>query len=273
MIPPLVEDLAESALLPATSGFHLALPRSARGVVVGRLQNWKGPDVLCRALRLLPGQQVDWIGQDTAWEESTISTADHLRREFPDVVDHQLHLLGKLPPHQVRDHISQAAFLCVPSFFDVFNITILEAIAVRTPVICSRQAGGGMLLQQEGAGYLFDPDNPGQLAEAMHALQALSAAQEFGLCQSAMEQAISSCKASTVARQVTDAYVSSIKSWQLRGGDLWIESVITKGLEDALPKVSIRRRNWTLRLASTIKKQIPKLVAGVKLFRGTTASR
>lgn len=273
VIPPLAEDLVESASLPAASGFHIVAPRSNRGVVVGRLQNLKGPEVLCRALRLLPGQQVDWIGQDTTWEEGCLSTADHLRREFPDVVDHQLHLLGQLPPHQVRDHISQAAFLCVPSFFDVFNITILEAIAVRTPVICSRQAGGSMLFQQEGAGYLFDPDNLEQLAVAMQALQSLTVAQESDLCQSAMEQAISICEASRVARQVTDAYVRSIKSWQPRGGDLWIESVITMGLEDALPKVSIRRRNWALRLASTIKKRILKLVVRVKYFRCMAASR
>lgn len=273
VIPPLAEDLNESASLPAPPGGNLMAPRSDRGVVVGRLQNWKGPEVLCRALRLLPGQQVDWIGQDTTWEEGCMSTADYLRRGFPDVVDHQLHLLGQLPPHQVRDHISQASFLCVPSFFDVFNITILEAIAVRTPVICSRQAGGSMLLQQEGAGYLFDPDKPEQLAEAMKSLKALTAAQKFDLCESAMAQAISSCEASRVARQATDAYVLSIQNWHPRGGDLWIESVIINGIEVAIPKASMRCRKWIVRLVSILKKRTLMAVNKFQHPRDKTASR
>jgi hypothetical protein len=56
VIPPVADQPA-----PPSAGHA----RSQRGVVVGRLQNWKGPEVFCKALRLVPNQQVDWIGQVT----------------------------------------------------------------------------------------------------------------------------------------------------------------------------------------------------------------
>lgn len=273
VIPPLVGGLAESDSAPAPSDSSWRGLRSDRAVVVGRLQNWKGPAVLCRALRLLPGQQVDWIGQDTAWEESTISTADHLRRMFPDVVDHQLHLLGKLPPDQVRARISQAAFLCVPSLFDVFNMTVVEAMSARTPVICSRQAGAAMLIQHRQSGFLFDPDEPLQLAQAIRDLQAFSSAQKAGLCRSAMKQVTSTCEATIVVRETTDVYLQSIQNWQPRGGGLWIESVIRNGLQDASPSLSVRHRHGIVRLCILLLKRMRMMLDWLRSCRGRIASR
>lgn len=166
LIPP----IAVEPVLPAASQ-----PRSNNGLVVARLQNWKGPEVLCMALRELPGQQIDWIGQDVPWQESTVSTSTHLRKLYPDVLDQQLHLLGRMTPDQVNARIQMASFLCIPSLWDVFNVTVIEAVAAGTPVICSDQAGAVMLIEHGHTGLLFKPDKPQDLAQAISFLQGCSA--------------------------------------------------------------------------------------------------
>jgi glycosyltransferase involved in cell wall biosynthesis len=174
-IPPIFESSPSSIQLSQSKQLQITPGLSRRGLVVGRLQNWKGPEVLCQALRSLPGVQIDWIGQDTSWEESSISTSSHLREKFPDIIDRQLHLLGPRPPHEVRQRILEASFLCIPSLWDVFNVTSLEAITLGTPVICSNQAGASMLFEDQISGYLFDPSSPASLAERLQVMNDFSA--------------------------------------------------------------------------------------------------
>jgi glycosyltransferase involved in cell wall biosynthesis len=195
VIPPIADQQA-----PSPAGHE----RSQRGVVVGRLQNWKGPEVLCEALRLVPNQQLDWIGQDTPWQEGPLSSSAHLRQAFPDVVDHQLHFLGPRPPDQVRAAIQQAAFVCIPSLWDVFNVTVLDSLTLGTPVICSNRAGASMLLEHESSAYLFDVDRPSELADCMTALNGLGADDLIQIKMNASHSAARTCDPFIVVEQYTN---------------------------------------------------------------------
>lgn len=174
VIPPMAETQSRTSLMLAAPETGCSMPRSKRGTVVGRLQNWKGPEVVCKALRLLPKQNVDWIGKDAPWKGGAITTSTYLQSEYPDVLHQQLHLLGRLPVDSVQSHISEAAFHCIPSLWDVFNVTAIEAIYNDTPLICSTEAGAAMLVIDRQTGYLFDPQQPQQLAESIKSVQALS---------------------------------------------------------------------------------------------------
>lgn len=220
VIPPIA---VEPALPPADQA------RSERGVVVGRLQNWKGPEGLCEALRLVPQQQVDWIGQDIPWQESPISTSAHLRQAFPDVVDHQLHLLGTLPVDQVQARISGAAFLCIPSLWDVFNVTALEAIAAGTPVLCSRRAGAAMLLDHGRTSYLFDPQQPKELADAIRSVQALTATERQRITAQAREHTAQLTNPSQVAGQHQVVYTKAMDGFQSRESASWLCDALRSG--------------------------------------------
>lgn len=253
VIPPQVGELTGSEVAPTPIGLSQRRPRSGRGVVVGRLQNWKGPEVLCTALRLLPGQQVDWIGQDTDWEESTISTAAHLRRMFPDVVDYQLHLLGMLPVKQVQSKISEAAFLCVPSLWDVFNVTVLEAIAAGTPVICSKHAGAAMLLAHGLTGYLFDPHHAEELVDAISAVETLNATEYNRLTARAKEQTAGLINTDQVASQHLALYRDSMDGFLFRGVSPWLCDALNNGMEpisanrldqQGRPVYTLLRQGW-----------------------------
>lgn len=171
MIPPIFEPLSSSSKLRQLPQLDIKAAPVLQGVVVGRLQNWKGPALLCEALRLAPMVQIDWIGQDTSWEERGISTASHLREKYPDIIDRQLHFVGPLPPSDVQRRILDASFLCIPSLWDVFNVTSLEAIMLGTPVICSTEAGASMLFEDQISGYLFDPSLPSSLADRLQIIK------------------------------------------------------------------------------------------------------
>jgi glycosyltransferase involved in cell wall biosynthesis len=220
--------------------------RSQRGLVVARLQNWKGPEVLCRALRELPGQQIDWIGQDTPWHESAISTATHLRRQFPDVVDHQLHLLGRLTPEQVRARIQQAAFVCVPSLWDVFNVTVVEAIAEGVPVVCSNQAGAAMLIKHAETGYLFDPKQPSDLSEAIRRLQRLSASQQGMIASMAQIQALTLMRSDQITSKLVREYFLLGCSFRPRELDLWLAHTINNGIDGCFSGKRSQQRRYVL---------------------------
>jgi glycosyltransferase involved in cell wall biosynthesis len=202
---------------------------SQRGVVVGRLQNWKGAELLCHALRQVPSQQVDWIGHDASWEETHISTSAYLRQVFPDVMDHQLHLLGKLPPKQVQARISGAAFLCIPSLWDVFNVTVLEAVAAGTPVLCSMRAGAAMLLEHGRTGYLFDPRQPEELVDAIRSVQALTQAERQRITAQAREHTSELTNSSQVAGQHHLMYTQALDGFQSRESATWLCETLRSG--------------------------------------------
>src|SRR5262249_27137836 len=61
--------------------------RTGRGLVVGRVQLWKGPHVLCDALRLMgkDAPSIDWIGRDIPLGQAGDSTSRYLAGTWPDV--------------------------------------------------------------------------------------------------------------------------------------------------------------------------------------------
>jgi len=168
----------EVGLLPPAFYGEVSAPVVERrpvgtGVVVGRCQNWKGPHVLCEALKLLPGIKVRWFGREVVDGPTGLSQGEFLQRKYPGMVGTQLILEGARPRERVYEEIAGAAFLCVPSEWDVFNLTVVEAMALGAPVICSIRAGAAMLIQPGENGFLFDPAAPAQLAAAIQTVMAL----------------------------------------------------------------------------------------------------
>ena len=70
--------------------------------------------------------------------------------------------------------MAQADFVCVPSLWDVFNLSAVEAMESGKVVLCSRQAGAEMLIEDGVNGFLFEPDQPGELAEKLKQIERLT---------------------------------------------------------------------------------------------------
>ncbi|MCW8137917.1 MAG: glycosyltransferase family 4 protein, partial [Planctomycetota bacterium] len=140
--------------------------RPARaGLVVGRIQRWKGPETLCEALSRL-GQaapEVQWVGRDMPWGPAP-SASRHLAARYPSVWGPLVRPLGARPLAEVRRLQREAAFVVIPSTWDVFNYTSTEALAAGAVVICSDGAGAASLITDGVDGFVFPAGDAAALA-------------------------------------------------------------------------------------------------------------
>jgi len=150
------------------------IENSIHGIVVGRFQKWKGSHVICEALNQMPGEIIRWIGSDVVDALTGIPHSESLKKLFPGILNTKLVLEGSMSRDDVLRQIAAAPYLCVPSEWDVFNITVVEAMNLGTPVICSCRAGASMLIENGKNGFLFNPEMPDELAACISAVRGLS---------------------------------------------------------------------------------------------------
>lgn len=174
---------------PAQALVPQAGERTQRGLVVGRVQYWKGPQVLCEALRLLgdraPG--IDWIGRDVPIHQQGGSMARHVAKNWPDVWGPRISHLPGEPPARIHDRQRTAGFVVVPSLWDVFNFTCIESMAAAAPVICSDGAGASDLIEPGVSGFVAAADDARSLADQLDRLLSLSPAARRALGEAGAE--------------------------------------------------------------------------------------
>lgn len=221
VIPPAFESRRGQPLTSGKSG--------SKGLVVGRLQNLKGAGLLCQALRLTPEVEIEWIGSDTAWEGSGVMASAHLAASHPDVFGKKLRWVGPLDREGVMRKMKEAAFLVVPSLWDVFNLTVAEGMEAGLPVICSRAAGAEMLIEDGRSGFLFDPSSPEQLAARLRQASALTGEQRSMMGHAARESALSKLATDRVVEMMEQSYGQAIAKGSRASVDEWSRSLFYPG--------------------------------------------
>jgi glycosyltransferase involved in cell wall biosynthesis len=185
--------------------------RSARGLVVGRVQKWKGPQVLCEALRFLGPRApaIDWLGRDMPYGPRGHTMVQHLNDKWPDIWGRQIVHLGQAPVAETLQRQARAAFVIVPSEWDTFNFTCVEAMAAGTPVICSTGAGASELIEDGVNGFTFENKDPQSLAQALDRLLSMSAPARAQLAQAGQATVLRELDPETNAQLRLAAYQDS----------------------------------------------------------------
>ena len=75
-----------------------------------------------------------------------------------------MRLVGFVPDEKLRDLLHRAGCVVIPSLYEPFGIVALEALAGGAPLIVARTGGLAELIEDTGAGMLFDPGNADELA-------------------------------------------------------------------------------------------------------------
>lgn len=194
--------------------FEAASQRSGHGLVVGRVQRWKGPEVLCQALRLLGGKAppIDWLGRDTPYQSRDLKTSEHLQRTWPDVWGKGVSHLSQQPFEQTARLQAQAAFMVVPSLWDTFNFTCVEAMGAGTPVICSTGAGASELIDDGVNGFVFENGSAESLAAALERLLALNEGARSELAEAGRQTVLRELDPAVVCGQRLAAYEEVARS-------------------------------------------------------------
>lgn len=139
-------------------------------VCVGRLCEQKGQIVLVQALAKLKERGV---------RARLVLVGDGEMRGAIEAMVARLGLVGQveftgaLGPDQVLTHLRQARAFVLPSFAEGLPVAIMEAMAVRRPVISTTIAGIPELVRSGQDGLLVPPSDVGALADAIE--QVLSA--------------------------------------------------------------------------------------------------
>jgi len=147
--------------LPAT-----AAPIGRRLVCVGRLCEQKGQLLLLEAARRLAAQSVEF--------EIVLAGDGELRGEIDAFITQnelqgRVRVTGWISGEQVRDEMLAAQALVLPSFAEGLPVVIMEAMALRRPVISTFVAGIPELVQPGKHGWLVPAGDVDALVCAMQA--------------------------------------------------------------------------------------------------------
>ena len=154
-------DVASSAPPP---------PDARRLVCVGRLVEQKGQALLVRAAAQLArrGESFELVLVGDGPLRGPIERLGHELN-----LNGHIRITGMVSNAQVRAELEQARAMVLPSFAEGLPVVIMEALALRRPVVSTYVAGIPELVQSGVSGWLVPPGSVDALAEAMRA--ALSA--------------------------------------------------------------------------------------------------
>jgi len=134
---------------------------------VGRLDPFKGPDVLLRAAALMEEQaQVVIVGGRLTGDQEL----QNLRKLAASLkLGQRVHFLGARPQQELPMLYSAADVTVVPSYHESFGMAAVESLACGTPVVATRAGGLTTIVRQGETGYLV-PRCPGFFAERLDSL-------------------------------------------------------------------------------------------------------
>lgn len=142
----------------------VAIPVAPRLVCVGRLCEQKGQLLLLEAAHTLAAQGVAF--------ELVLAGDGEMRDELEAVVakyglQSQVRITGWISSEQVRAEILASRALVLPSFAEGLPVVIMEAMALRRPVLTTYVAGIPELVRQGENGWLFPAGAVDELAAAL----------------------------------------------------------------------------------------------------------
>lgn len=183
--------------------FWAGVPRGARVAVLGRLDWTKGVDLAIDAVAAQGDAQVliagpDQIGLRAGLEPRLLRAADRSCGRF----------VGELQGSDKWALLLGADVLLAPSVKESFGMSVAEALAVGTPVICSEGVGAASIVRR------LDPElvvvrTAAALATALHALLA-DAQRRERIGRQARDIMADEFSLSAVAQQMLDLYARAI---------------------------------------------------------------
>lgn len=211
-----VELIRPAFALPDLRPLHD--PVSDRAAVFGRLQIWKGPHILCDALRILGSQapSCDWYGAMKPWGGSGLAADKFLQSNYSEIWGNRFFYHPNVPRTEVADIQTRALFNVVPSTWDVFNFTAVEAMAAGRPTIISTGAGASELIIDGENGFTFDNAEPESLAASIERVLSISERRRIEIAMAGRETIEKSLDPRLIARQRMSAYEAAVRSFRAK---------------------------------------------------------
>lgn len=158
------------------------------GVVLGRLQLWKGAKFLCDYYNQYPNSpDVEWIGGDNYYLDYKQSMAGYLSKQYPSVWNKKINFSGRKNYADAQKAISQSGFVLVPSTWDTFNFVVTEAMWQGKIVIAASGAGASELIEHGKNGFVFESNNAQSLHQCFEDFKEKSELELKIICENAIK--------------------------------------------------------------------------------------
>ena len=144
-----------------------AIPRShdpCAFLWAGRLEHVKGVDVLLEAVSRMQERVNGEFIVRLAGRGSLRTELEERARKLG--VEERVRFLGRISREEMQKEMQQASCFVLPSRYEAFGAVLVEAMATGLPVIATRSGGPGYIVTPE-TGILVEPEDAGQLADAM----------------------------------------------------------------------------------------------------------
>jgi glycosyltransferase involved in cell wall biosynthesis len=169
------------------AGAARAMPAAPRLVCVGRLCEQKGQLLLVRAVAQLAAEGVAL--------ELVLAGDGEMRAEIEALIArHQLQTMvritGWISSDQVREELLAARALALPSFAEGLPVVVMEAMALRRPVLTTYVAGIPELVRDGRDGWLIPAGDVDALAAALRRVLATPLATLTAMGEDAHQRAV-----------------------------------------------------------------------------------
>jgi glycosyltransferase involved in cell wall biosynthesis len=193
------------------------------GLAIGRIQSWKGPDVLCQACAILGERAptIFWIGRDNPYLNADQSMEAFLGSTYPRQWRHSVVPVGELPGNDVLGMVSAAKFFVVPSKWDTFNLSAVEAMYAGKTLICSDGAGAADLIEDGINGFRFPNGDANRLADLIAKVDAMSQAERDAIGAKACQKIECTLAADVIAASRLERYAKLASKGSKRQANLW----------------------------------------------------
>lgn len=127
--------------------------KSEKNVVISSLQMFKGPELMIKSIskikNLNPNFTLDWIGGDTFTGPSGERVSSFLSRKYQSVWHNQFNWEKEKDHFSALTLLAQASCVFIPSLWDTFNYTAIEAAYFKKPLVMTSTTGASYLFQND----------------------------------------------------------------------------------------------------------------------------
>lgn len=185
-------------------------PTSPRVLFVGRIEPRKGIEPLLRAWArvraAVPGAELRIAGSDTSTAPGGSSLRGHLARDLSIDARGSIQFLGPLPPEVLTLEYARASLCVIPSLWENYPNTCLEALAHARPVVVSDAGGMREMFEGTPAGLTFPTGCVESLADAMISILHEPPAQQRARGLAGREHIAALCDPARIASRRIDFY-------------------------------------------------------------------
>lgn len=180
---------------------------------VGRLEWRKGVQifgtVIPRVLEMKANVKFIFLGPDRSWHGGH-SLKEYILNQIPEKMKNSVHFLGGVAREKVLEYLQKASVCVLPSLWENFPYTCLEAMASGCAVVGSKNGGMAEMIENGTSGILIDPEKPEEVSEAiLKLLTDQSLRQQIG--QNAIKRVREVFSSDNIVEQTLELYHQAIE--------------------------------------------------------------